>query len=124
MTYGINRKSILLELRSLHFPRSFLVDVMHCILLNVLPKILELWQGKRFEDEKKKPAKVTKIVYQQPSPPSSEAVQPLPDYVIHENKIWEAIGHIQERSRATIPSLLGQGPRRIDRHITGYKAKE
>jgi hypothetical protein len=72
-TYGINHRSILLELRSLYFPRSFPVDVMHCILLNVLPKILELWQGKRFEDEKKKPTKEKKTA-EQPPPPSAEAL--------------------------------------------------
>jgi hypothetical protein len=59
-----------------------------------------------------------------PPPPSAEALQPpLLDYVIHENKTWEAIGHIQEQSRGMIPSLLGQGPHRIDRHIARYKVK-
>jgi hypothetical protein len=126
MMYGIKRKSILLELRSVHFPRSFPVDVMHCILLNVVVKILELWRGKRFEDEDKtslQKSKVSVSAYAQPAPSPSET-NALPFYVITEKKVWEEISHIQEQSRCMIPRLLGQGPRRIDSHIRGHMAKE
>ena len=40
--YGINRASILLELESLHFPRSFPIDIMHCILLNITETLWKL----------------------------------------------------------------------------------
>ncbi|KAI0994657.1 hypothetical protein K3495_g13524 [Podosphaera aphanis] len=34
--FGINRASILLKILTLHFPRSFPIDTMHCILLNIV----------------------------------------------------------------------------------------
>ncbi|KAI1000987.1 hypothetical protein K3495_g7208 [Podosphaera aphanis] len=34
--FGINRASILLKIPTLHFPRSFPIDTMHCMLLNIL----------------------------------------------------------------------------------------
>src|SRR5437762_5151688 len=40
--YGINQVSILLELESLHFPQSFPVDIMHCILLNITRTLWKL----------------------------------------------------------------------------------
>ncbi|KAH7045785.1 hypothetical protein B0J12DRAFT_140688 [Macrophomina phaseolina] len=39
-TNGLVRRSALLELPTLHFPRSFPVDIMHCLLLN---NIRRLW---------------------------------------------------------------------------------
>ncbi|KAI1002768.1 hypothetical protein K3495_g5434 [Podosphaera aphanis] len=33
---GINRASILLKIPTLHFPRNFPIDTMHCILLNIV----------------------------------------------------------------------------------------
>ena len=41
--FGIVRSSILLELPSLDFPRSFPIDSMHCVLLNVAPKLFKIW---------------------------------------------------------------------------------
>ncbi|KAI0994840.1 hypothetical protein K3495_g13341 [Podosphaera aphanis] len=34
--FGINRAIILLKIPTLHFPRSFPIDTMHCILLNIV----------------------------------------------------------------------------------------
>lgn len=34
--FGINRASILLKIPTLHFTRSFPIDTMHCILLNIV----------------------------------------------------------------------------------------
>ncbi|KAI0992397.1 hypothetical protein K3495_g15788 [Podosphaera aphanis] len=34
--FGINRSSILLKILKLHFPHSFPIDTMHCILLNIV----------------------------------------------------------------------------------------
>ena len=33
--HGVKRASILFRLRSIHFTRSFPLDVMHCVLINV-----------------------------------------------------------------------------------------
>jgi len=120
--YGITRKSILLELSSLHFPRSFPLDPMHCILLNIAPRIVEYWGGKWLQQERQLAKKIQKAVASNTSTAIATPEQPF--YVISDKKIWREIGNIQEGSRASIPQLLGQGPRRIDKHIAGYKAKE
>lgn len=44
--WGITQRSILTGLRSIHFPRSFSIDIMHCILLNIVPSLFRLWIGK------------------------------------------------------------------------------
>jgi hypothetical protein len=49
---GISRKSILLELRSLHYPRSFPVDLMHLVLLNVAPSLYKLWNRTKLSIDK------------------------------------------------------------------------
>jgi Transposase family tnp2 len=131
--YGIVRKSILLELSSLHFPRSFPLDLMHCVLLNVLPKIVQYWGGHRLLLEERLLKKLKKSMNQNYSTSSGTNTYPAsqsctspeqPSYVLSNKQTWKDIGNMQERSRASIPQMLGQGPRRIDKHIAGYKAKE
>jgi len=36
---GITRRSVLLDLLTLHFPRSFTIDLMHYILINIVPTL-------------------------------------------------------------------------------------
>ena len=43
--YKITCSSILLELRSIHFPRSFPVNIMYCVLLNIMPFLYCLWNS-------------------------------------------------------------------------------
>jgi hypothetical protein len=136
--YGIFRKSILLELSSLHFPRSFPLDLMHCVLQNIVTNYHKLWVGNRFEEDDPKKAKqqATQLAREnttmsQQGPqidilhtegvPDSQRKQE--EYVISEAK-WHEVGFVQEQSRRTIPRLLGQGPRSIDKHWRGYKAME
>ena len=47
---GIRSQSILLELRALHFPRSFPYDTMHLIFLNIVKNTFKLWAGERSID--------------------------------------------------------------------------
>ena len=48
---GIERRSILLQVPSIHFTRSFSIDLMHCILLNVLPLLFNIWhRSSKVED--------------------------------------------------------------------------
>ena len=42
---GITRMSILLELRTIHFTKSFPHDTMHMILQNITEQIYKLWSG-------------------------------------------------------------------------------
>ncbi|KAG4029825.1 hypothetical protein MFRU_014g01220 [Monilinia fructicola] len=41
---GIKGTSILTEIRSIHFPRSFSLDTMHCMLINNVLAIHDLWK--------------------------------------------------------------------------------
>ena len=107
--YGIRRVSILLQLPSLHFPRSFPIDIIHCFLLNVTPYIIGLWGGQKLVDKKPK---------NQPAGPAQKL-----DYVLNKD-IWIEVGTAQETSRAFIPRQLGQAPRRIDKYAAGMKSAE
>jgi Domain of unknown function (DUF4218) len=103
---GINRASILLELRSLHFTRSFPIDIMHCVLLNITETLFKLWNG-------------TKLGFEQEA--SAEAI----DDQYHLSS--EAIILISETlaaARRDIPANLCRAPRRIDKNYKGYKAAE
>lgn len=123
---GITRRSALLELESLHWPRSFPLDLMHCILLNIVPDLYDLWGGKRFtEDAGNASARTNAEPATQPTPDdSAPPPPPLEPYVISDTKIWQYISDCQENSRARIPRVMGQGARRLDRYNGGYKAKE
>ncbi|TGO31563.1 hypothetical protein BHYA_0524g00010 [Botrytis hyacinthi] len=52
--WGFARSSILLKLESIHFTKSTGIDIMHCILQNVIQDLHLLWGGRRFnlDDEK------------------------------------------------------------------------
>ena len=96
---GINRSSILLQLPSIHFPRSFPVDIMHCILQNITPKLLRIW------------------LTQKPH------LVPNQRQYLDEHD-FEAIGEAMAHSALNIPTSLSYAPRRIDNHYSGFKAAE
>ncbi|CCD56290.1 hypothetical protein BofuT4_P149000.1 [Botrytis cinerea T4] len=52
--WGFARCSILLRLESIHFTKSAGIDIMHCILQNIVQDLHLLWGGRRFnlDDEK------------------------------------------------------------------------
>lgn len=103
--FGIVRASILLELRSLHFPLSFPVDVMHCILQNVTSTLFCIWNR-------------TKL----PSDNLHNDQGSIDQYL--SDKSLEEVGTALASSRRNIPTYLGHTPRRIDSHFKGYKAAE
>ncbi|KAL7271540.1 hypothetical protein RUND412_005694 [Rhizina undulata] len=49
---GISSWSVLLELRSIHFPRSFPADVMHMVLINITSLLFKLWTGDKLSFDK------------------------------------------------------------------------
>ena len=53
---GVSRSSVLLELKSLHFPRSFPADVMHLILQNVAPLLYGIWSRTKLAIDNRKNA--------------------------------------------------------------------
>ena len=48
---GIKSKSILFELSSINFPRSFPVDIMHLFFENIAPQMFKLWSAHFFKDD-------------------------------------------------------------------------
>ena len=110
---GINGKSELLRLRSIHFPRSFPGDIMHCVLQNITPMLFQLWNRTKLAIDDKKT----------PNPTAHQDRSALPSYYL-ENDDLNSIGAALAQSRTTIPLSLGHAPRRIDRHYKGFKAAE
>jgi hypothetical protein len=97
---GVTRKSILLELDSIHYPRSFTVDLMHCILLNIMKNLFLLWHGEKLTADEEDPA---------------EYVLPTDDTMfLHE---------VLRTSRANIPAALGTLPSSL-RYYKQFKAAE
>jgi hypothetical protein len=103
---GVSRSSILLELQSLHFPRSFPADIMHLVLQNIAPLLYQLWNR-------------TKLAIDDRNH-SNFAVRP---YHLDDAAI-EAISSALANARGEIPTYLGHAPRRINNHYKGYKAAE
>lgn len=109
---GIKRRSRFVDLESLHFPRSFPIDSMHCILLNIMPLLFSMWTGaSKLENHIEKYG----IVHQ-------EQIQ-LPSYII-QTKTLKDIGNCLHASRSTIPAYLGNAPRRIHISHKSFKAAE
>jgi len=101
--HGITRASILLELRSLHFPRSFPIDIMHCVLLNITENLYHLWSRKKLGFEACLP------------PVENRHLSDASIAIISESLV---------SARGDIPTYLSRAPRRIDKHFKGYKAVE
>src|SRR6266498_2575152 len=47
---GIKEKSILFELQSIEFPRSFPIDIIHLFFENVVSHMFKLWSNQFFKD--------------------------------------------------------------------------
>ncbi|CAJ0634073.1 7819_t:CDS:2 [Entrophospora sp. SA101] len=47
----LNGQSILFELKSIEFPASFPVDIMHGLFENIAPSMLQHWSGTFFKDD-------------------------------------------------------------------------
>jgi hypothetical protein len=110
---GIKGKSELLRLRSIHFPRSFPGDIMHCVLQNITPMLFQLWNRTKLTIDDKKTS----------NPMAHQGGSRLPSYYLEKDDL-DSIGEALAQSRATIPLSLGHAPRRIDHHYKGFKAAE
>ena len=97
---GITGMSILLELRTIHFTKSFPNDTMHMILQNITEQIYKLWSGTREID-----------------------VREGMDFVLSKNMLDE-IGQHMWNSWPEIPTALGQAPHNIFKHAKSFKVKE
>ena len=103
---GINRSSILLRLRSLHFPRSFPADIMHCVLQNITPTLYKLWNGTKLSADDLKKRGMDREPYHLDA------------------QVLEGISCSLAAARTDIPTSLGHAPRRITNHYNGFKAAE
>jgi hypothetical protein len=94
---GINGRSILLELKSVNFPDSFPVDIMHCLFENVAPAMFRHWTGTflKMEDE----------------------------FNISNND-WKQIATTIEKNRKNMPYEFGRPLIDITRHSGSLKAEE
>ena len=97
---GIKEKSILFELQSIEFPRSFPIDIMHLFFENVAPHMFKLWSNQFFKDN----SNILPFVL----PKSS----------------WKEIGQKMNENKKNIPLEFGRPPRNIFKHHAGYKAEE
>src|SRR5271170_7974144 len=100
MHTGVTRKSILLELNSIDFPRSFTIDLMHCILLNITKNLMLLWHGKKLDVDKDDPG----------------------PYVLNADSA-SFLYNVVRTSRANIPVALGTLPSSME-YYTQFKAAE
>lgn len=108
---GITRISILIRLKSksLHFPRSFPTDVMHCIFSNNVKTLAELWMGLKLPIDKAGSG------YKNPSN--------MPTYRIPDTTL-RLIGEEIVATRPMFPSALGHALRSPIVHINGFSAAE
>ena len=95
--------SILFELESIDFPRSFPIDIIHLFFKNVAPQMFKLWSNQFFKEDS-----LNNLSFPFILPKSS----------------WEEIGQIMKKNKKNIPLEFGRPPRCIFKHHAGYKAEE
>jgi hypothetical protein len=87
---GINCRSILVDIPTLHFPRSFPIDTMHSMNHNIPKSLFHLWKGSKY-------------------PRRGGTVAQYPWVLPNTN--WVLIDHSILASRATVPTYVGTAPR-------------
>ena len=97
---GVSGRSILTELRSISFPKSFPVDIMHLFFENIAIHMFKHWIGTFYKNIS------------------------TTDHFILPNSTWKEIGHLMHSSRKQIPLEFGRPPRNILKHHNGFKAAE
>ncbi|CAG8787807.1 16657_t:CDS:2, partial [Gigaspora margarita] len=97
---GVNDRSILFELKSIRFPDSFPVDIMHGLFENIAPAMLRHWSGSFFRDSQFS---------------SSEYIIP--------NNAWAKIGKPMEKNKKNMPLSFGCPPINIQCHSAAFKAE-
>jgi hypothetical protein len=90
MDLGINYRSVLMEIPTLHFPRSFPIDTMHSMNHNIPKSLFHLWKGSKYQQK-------------------GQDVEKYP-WVIA-NTDWLLIDRSMTASRATVPTYIGTAPR-------------
>jgi hypothetical protein len=87
---GVTCRSILMDLPTVHFPRSFPIDTMHSMNHNIPKSMFKLWKGAKYQQR-------------------GQGV-PRHPWVISESD-WELVDQSLLASRATVPARVGTAPR-------------
>ena len=87
---GVTCRSILLDLPTIHFPRSFPIDTMHSMNHNIPKSMFRLWKGQKYQQQ-------------------GQGAEKYP-WVIPESD-WMLIDYSIAASRATVPTRVGTAPR-------------
>lgn len=94
---GISGRSILFELRSIKFPDSFPVDIMHGLFENVAPAMFRHWTGTLLKEN---------------------------DTFNISTDEWKRVGSVIEKNRKNMPYTFGRPLVDILRHSNAFKAEE
>ena len=86
MISEIKGKSILFELLSIKFPRSFPIDIMHLFFENIVPQMFRLWSSHFFKDDS---SNITPYTIAKPS--------------------WDMIGKLMENNKTKIKGFRCEG---------------
>src|SRR5271170_156621 len=98
---GIKGKSILFELLTIRFPKSFSIDIMHLFFENIAPQMFKLLSSHFFKDDD---LNTTSFTISKSS--------------------WDTIGILMQNNKKKMPLAFGRPPRNIFKHNAGYKAEE
>ncbi|KAI1002063.1 hypothetical protein K3495_g6140 [Podosphaera aphanis] len=137
--FGINRASILLKISTLHFPRSFPIDTLHCILLNInsadaaLVRAGETSHGidedeimtMEMETDEFMPMEIDELMSMEVDEvvqPRSSMQQPRNQYLPNPKSL-NSWNRTLLRSRQSLPSSLGTIPATLQ-HVGSFMAAE
>jgi hypothetical protein len=87
---GVTSRSILMDLPTIHFPRSFPIDTMHSMNHNIPKSMFHLWKGSKYQQRGQEVEKYPWVI------PDSD---------------WTLIDSSVSASRATVPTRVGTAPR-------------
>ena len=88
---GVTQYSSFCELFTIHFPRSFPIDIMHLVFVNVLPKLFRWWTGDFLNKSD-----------------DTDEEDEEGDNIRLSDTIWKQIGEDMANSRSTISSSYGR----------------
>ncbi len=100
---GIKERSILFELKSIEFFRSFSIDIMHLFFENIASQMFKLWSNQFFKENN---------------------LNNLSFSFILSKSSWEEIGQIMNKNKKSVPLEFGRPSCCIFKHHTRYKAEE
>src|SRR6266511_1011364 len=100
---GIKRRSILFELKSIEFPRSFPIDIKHLFFENVALQMFKLWSNQFFKEDN---------------------LNNLSFPFILSKSSWEEIRQIMNKNKKSVLLEFERPPCCIFKHHVEYKAEE